>query len=76
MEIEGSTEGIKMTKVLMKRCASCEEIKFGFAGFDIKIEETDEWDWVCDTAGCVNAYLSTKNNHSLEVNVVGKAEEE
>ena len=31
-----------MSKELMKRCAFCEEIKFGFAGFDIKMNEEDE----------------------------------
>jgi len=65
-----------MSKELMKRCAYCEEIKFGFAGFDIKIEENDEWDWVCDSKECVNAYLSTKLGIPVEVNVVGKTEKE
>jgi len=49
-----------MSKELMKRCDECEEIKFGFAGFDIKIEESDEWVWICDQRDCVQAWLNKR----------------
>lgn len=49
-----------MSKELMKRCDECDEIKFGFAGFDIKIDESDEWVWICDQNECVQAWLTKK----------------
>ena len=60
-----------MSKELMKRCAFCEEIKFGFAGFDIKMNEEDEWVWICDTKECVNGFIQgqllANNRYSMEV---------
>lgn len=49
-----------MSKELMKRCDECNEIKFGFAGFDIKLDENDEYVWICDTKGCVQAWFERK----------------
>jgi len=48
-----------LSKELMKRCAECDEIKFGFAGFDIKENEDDEWVWICDSKECVRAFMRT-----------------
>ena len=42
----------------MKRCAECEQIKFGFAGFDIKENEEDEWVWICDSTECIHAWFA------------------
>jgi len=55
----------------MKRCAECEEIKFGFAGFDIKENEQDEWVWICDSNECVQAWIGKAG-----VVTSGKAEKE
>tara|TARA_R100001163_G_C5057370_1_gene193877 strand:- start:1781 stop:1987 length:207 start_codon:yes stop_codon:yes gene_type:complete len=47
-----------MSKELMRRCDVCEEIKFGFAGFEIKHDEDDEWVWICDTKECWKAWYT------------------
>lgn len=50
-----------MSKKLMRRCDECEEIKYGFAGFEIKEDENDEWVWICDSKECVERYFAARN---------------
>lgn len=46
-----------MSKELMKRCDECDEIKFGFAGFDIMCPERGFMVWICDTGDCVRRWF-------------------